>query len=258
MDGLARLIKEQQPDVICLQETKVQDHLFPAQEIADMGYPHQAIHGMKSYNGVAILSRHPLLNPVHMDWCEREDCRHIFANVDTQSALGEIEVHCLYVPAGGDIADPLTNPKFAHKLDFIDAQTHWWAARGREDSGLPKFLLGDFNIAPLTSDVWSHAKLKNTITHTEIEIQRLQNMQKAGRWVDIMRWFLGDDEEAFTWWSYRASDWRAVNKGRRLDHIWASQTAASYVKSIDILRDTRNWAPASDHVPVTVRLNKTA
>ncbi len=254
MDGLAALIEEQRPDVICLQETKVQDHLFPEQEIADLGYPHQAIRGMKSYNGVAILSRHPLKNPDHMDWCGRQDCRHIFANVDTGDALGEIEIHCLYVPAGGDVVDPLSNPKFAHKLDFIDAQTHWWAARGQEGGDLPRFLLGDLNIAPLPSDVWSHARFKNTITHTEVEIERLQNMQKAGHWVDVMRWFLGDDEEAFTWWSYRAADWEAANKGRRLDHIWASQTAATFVERVEILRDARNWVPASDHVPVTVLL----
>ncbi len=254
LDGLSALIEEERPDVICLQETKVQNHQFPATEIADLGYPHQALHGMKSYNGVAILSRHPLIDPTPMDWCERVDCRHIFAGVDTKGPLGDIEIHSLYVPAGGDVADPLKNPKFAHKLEFVDAQTHWWAARGQGDT--PRFLLGDFNIAPLQSDVWSHARLKNTITHTEIEIKRLLNMQKAGRWVDVMRWFLKEEDEAFTWWSYRASDWQEVNKGRRLDHIWASQRAAEEVASVRILRDARDWIPPSDHVPVTVRLNK--
>lgn len=253
LDGLAALIEEEQPDIICLQETKVQDHLFPSSDIAALGYPHQAVHGMKSYNGVALLSRHPLIEPTHIDWCERSDCRHIYAGVDTRGPLGEIEVHSLYVPAGGDVADPLKNPKFAHKLDFVDALTHWWTARG--DTGPPRFMLGDFNIAPLQSDVWSHSRLKNTITHTEIEIQRLMNMQKAGRWVDVIRWFLDEDEEAYTWWSYRATDWQEANKGRRLDHIWASQSAATEVKSVRILRDARDWAPASDHVPVTVRIN---
>ena len=85
--------------------------------------------------------------------------------------------------------------RYASPSDFVDALTHWWAARG--PSGPPRFLLGDFNIAPLQSDVWSHARLKNTITHTEVEIQRLMNMQRAGRWVDIMRWFIDEDDEAF-------------------------------------------------------------
>lgn len=252
MDGLAALVEDVNPDVICLQETKVQDHIFPASEIAALGYPHQAIQGMKSYNGVAILSRHPLMTPTPMDWGGREDCRHIYASVDTKGSLGEIEVHCLYVPAGGDVADPLKNPKFAYKLEFIDALTHWWAARGL--SGRPRLLMGDFNIAPLESDVWSHARLKNTVTHTEVEIQRLLNMQKAGRWVDIMRWFLTENEEAFTWWSYRASDWQEANKGRRLDHIWASQIAAEFVETVEILREARDWPLPSDHVPVTVHL----
>lgn len=253
LDGLAALIEEEAPDVICLQETKVQDHLFPASDIAGMGYPHQSVYGMKSYNGVAILSRHPLQNPERVDNLGREDCRHLLARVDAGGTLGEIEVHCLYVPAGGDIADPVKNPKFAYKLDFVDALTHLWAARGAE--GLPRFLVGDFNIAPYENDVWSHARLKNTVTHTEIEIKRLQNMQRAGRWVDIMRWFLGEDEEPFTWWSYRAADWQEANKGRRLDHIWANPSAAEKVDNVRILRDARDWPGPSDHVPVTVSLN---
>lgn len=249
---MATLVEEVNPDVICLQETKVQDHLFPASDIAQMGYPHQAIQGMKQYNGVALLSRHPLIASTPMDLCGKEDCRHIYASVDAKGALGEIEIHCLYVPAGGDIADPIKNPKFAYKLAYLDALTHWCSARG--PNGPPRLMLGDFNIAPLESDVWSHARLKNTVTHTDVEIQRLLNLQKSGRWVDVMRWFMGEDEEAFTWWSYRASDWQEANKGRRLDHIWASQRAAEYVQSVEILRDARDWLVPSDHVPVTVQL----
>ncbi len=253
LDGLNALIEEEAPDVICLQETKVQDHLFPARDIADMGYPHQAISGMKGYNGVAILSKFKLIDPEPLSWCEKEDCRHITARINSGADAQEIEIHCLYVPAGGDVPDPLKNSKFAYKLDFLDAQTHWWAARG--SSGRPRILVGDFNVAPLTTDVWSHQRLKNVITHTEIEIYALETLRKSGRWVDAVRKMIPEDTPAFTWWSYRAADWESVNKGRRLDHIWVSECLTERLEDISILRDARDWQPPSDHVPVTLRLN---
>jgi exodeoxyribonuclease-3 len=257
LDGLSALIEEEAPDVICLQETKVQDHLFPAEEISNMGYPHQAITGMKGYNGVAILSKVPLVDPQIQNWCEREDCRHIFAGLNAGPRIGEIELHSLYVPAGGDKPDPLKNPKFAHKLNFLDEQSHWWAARGcatQTDGGPLRVIVGDFNIAPLPSDVWSHQRMKNTITHTEIEIKALEMFRKSGHWVDAMRKLIPEKTHLYTWWSYRAADWETVNKGRRLDHIWVSENLADNLERISILKDARDWQPPSDHVPVTLYL----
>jgi len=252
LDGLAALIEEEAPDVICLQETKVQDHLFPGEDIAAMGYPHQATLGMKSYNGVAILSRTPLIHPEPLHWCGREDCRHLFAGVDTGGPVGEVEVHCLYVPAGGDRPDSLKNPKFAHKLEFLDAQAHWWAARG--SGGTARILAGDFNVAPLIADVWSHERLKNVITHTETEIRALEVLRKAGRWTDAVRQLIPETARAFSWWSYRAADWEAADKGRRLDHVWVSESLVGALEGVSILKDARHWQPPSDHVPVTLRL----
>jgi len=254
LDGLKHLIEAENPDVICLQETKVQDHLFPKDDITSMGYPHQAISGMKGYNGVAILSKVPLIDPEPLHWCEKEDCRHLFAGVNAGDELGELEVHCLYIPAGGDIPDPLKNPKFAHKLAFLDEQAHWWAARGEQ--GPERVLVGDFNVAPLISDVWSHARLKNVITHTEIEIIALAALQKSGHWVDAMRHLIGEEVPAYTWWSYRAKDWETANKGRRLDHMWVSPGLKSLLKNVSILKEARDWAPPSDHVPVTLCLSQ--
>jgi len=255
LDGLRDLIEAEDPDVICLQETKVQDHLFPATDIAAMGYPHQAIHGMKGYNGVALLSRYPLDAPDTLSWCGKEDCRHLFANIGVTADGGvfdAIEVHSLYIPAGGDVADPIKNPKFRHKLDFFDAQTHWWQARGWE--GPPRVLMGDFNVAPLETDVWSHERLKNVVTHTPVEIAALYAFQQAGRWTDAVRKFIKPDVRAYTWWSYRAADWEAADKGRRLDHAWVSPDLAPLLDGISILKDARNWAPPSDHAPVTLRI----
>jgi len=267
LDGLKALADEHAPDVICLQETKVTDDLFPAVDIAAMGYPHQAIHGIKGYNGVAILSKLPLEHIETAAWCGKADGRHIYcrltpaAGTSAGKAAGgppPLEIHSLYVPAGGDVADPLKNPKFAHKLDFITELTHWWAARGPADGrkGTPaRILAGDFNVAPLPTDVWSHERLKNIVTHTEIEITHLDALQRAGGWVDAVRRLIPEDDPVFTWWSYRARDWAEADKGRRLDHIWVSQDLEAALERVDILRHARDWDPPSDHVPVILTLS---
>lgn len=261
LDGLKALAEENGPDVICLQETKVVDDLFPADDIAAMGYPHQAIHGIKGYNGVAILSKLPLEHVETAEWCGKADGRHIYCRLTPAGGRGDglppIEVHSLYVPAGGDVPDPLKNPKFAHKLDFITELTHWWTARGPADArkGTPaRILAGDFNVAPLPSDVWSHERLKNIITHTEIEITHLDALRRAGRWIDAVRELIPPDDPVFTWWSYRARDWAEADKGRRLDHIWVSDELQGMLRGVEILRHARDWDPPSDHVPVILTL----
>lgn len=244
---LLRLIADQQPDVICLQEIKCPNEAFPAAALAEAGYPHQHVSGMKSYNGVAILARRPLRQPQVRHWQGREDCRHVQAEL-----AGGIELHNLYVPAGGDIPDPEANPKFAHKLGFVDEQTAWWA---RQSRGVPRILVGDLNIAPLEHDVWSHRQMVDVVSHTEPEITRLQAMMQAQDWVDALRHFVPPQEKLYTWWSYRAQDWAASNRGRRLDHIWVTPELLAYLKGVTVLREARGWEPKpSDHVPVLLDL----
>ncbi|MEK9724792.1 MAG: exodeoxyribonuclease III [Rhodospirillaceae bacterium] len=252
LDALGWFADEVGPDVICLQETKVVDALFPADAVAALGYPHQAFAGIKGYNGVAILSRRPLGAVEVRPWCGRDDARHIQASVDTGTALGTLEVHSVYVPAGGEKPDPLTNAKFAHKLAFLTELAHWWAARG---DGPNRVMAGDFNIAPLVADVWSHERLRNTVTHTEIEIVHLDALRRAARWVDAVRLLHADDVPVFTWWSYRSADWEAANKGRRLDHIWISENLAERAAAASVFTDARDWDPPSDHAPVILTLN---
>ncbi len=121
----ARLIAEQQPEILCLQETKTPDDLFPKAEFEALGYRHMLVHGMKGYNGVAILSRIPFASERTQSWCARADCRHAVVG---KLPGGTEELHNIYVPAGGDIPDPDANPKFAPKLQFLDELTHWFAA----------------------------------------------------------------------------------------------------------------------------------
>lgn len=235
------------PDVLCLQETKVTDELFPLEACRAMGFDHVAFSGMKGYNGVAVLSRRPIREVRTPSWCEREDCRHLVAVLD------EFEAHCLYVPAGGDIPDPELNPKFAHKLAFLDEVTAWY--RDHHQAGKPMILAGDFNIAPLENDVWSHKQMLKVITHTPVEVERLARLQGTLGWVDAVRQFIPPSERLYTWWSYRAAEWAKSDRGRRLDHIWVTPPLAGRLRSALVARETRDWQPPSDHVPVVVDLD---
>lgn len=246
MGLIERLIEAEAPDVICLQETKTMDETFPREAFKAKGFIHQHILGMKSYNGVAILSRLPLTNVGHRNWQDREDCRHVFADLP-----GGIELHCFYVPAGGDIPDPDANPKFAHKLGFMDEQAAWW--QSRTDGAKPKILVGDLNVAPMEHDVWSHKQMLDVVSHTPIEVEKLTTWQQAHGWVDAARHFTPASEKLYSWWSYRAGDWAASNRGRRLDHIWVTPNLVPALKTVTTLREARGWEPKpSDHVPVIV------
>ncbi len=246
---LERLRDSLRPDVICLQETKVPDELFPADGLRALGYEHVTGRGMKSYNGVAIASRHPItVRTDSPDWCERGDCRHLHVSVSAPG--GAIELHNFYVPAGGDVADPAVNVKFAHKLAFVDEATLYFA---REGVGARTVLVGDLNIAPLENDVWSHRQLVDVVSHTPVEVDKLNRWRDAG-FIDAVRHFVPASEKLYTWWSYRNRDWRASDRGRRLDHVWVSPDLENTLKGYEILRDARDWPQTSDHVPVMVEL----
>ena len=247
VEVVKRFLIEADPDILCLQETKTPDEHFPREAFAALGYDHQLVHGMKSYNGVAVISRLPFDSHGTRSWCEREDCRHghvMLAN--------GIELHDLYVPAGGDIPDPDINPKFKHKLRFLDEITAWFAAE--RDASRPMILVGDLNIAPLENDVWSHKQLLTVVSHTPVEVERLENLREAAEFIDAVRHFVPASEKLYTWWSYRANDWAASNRGRRLDHIWVTPPLKDRLIGATVHREARGWDLPSDHVPVVMRL----
>ncbi len=248
---LAYLTEAHAPDVICLQETKVRDEQFPHAAVEALGYTHRAISGIKGYNGVAILSRLPLAATESRQWCDRSDGRHVQAVLEPRPGI-EIELHNFYVPAGGDVPDPETNEKFAHKLRFMTEMALWGAAMPRD--GARRILVGDLNVAPLETDVWSHKQLLKVVSHTPIEVEHLDRVLRAHGWVDAMRMFIPPEEPLYTWWSYRARDWSAADRGRRLDHVWVSPALQPALTQVQVLREARDWSTPSDHVPVLVDL----
>ena len=250
IDLIARYLAEHRPDVLCLQETKCPDANFPFAAFRDAGYPHIAINGQKGYHGVAMVSRVPFAASAKRDFCAKGDARHLHVVLGDE-AQG-LELHNFYVPAGGDEPDPEINVKFAHKLAFVDEMADW--ARDERPAARRGILVGDLNIAPLEHDVWSHKALLSVVSHTPIEVDKLNRAQAAGPWVDALRKFVPDDQKLYTWWSYRAFDWSKTNKGRRLDHIWVSPDLADSVKSMRVLRDARGWTRPSDHAPVMAEL----
>lgn len=245
---LERLTAALTPDVICLQETKVPDELFPESAPASLGYPYHLRRGMKGYNGVAILSRLPISLIETPDWCGRGDCRHLAARVGEGNRA--IELHNFYVPAGGDIPDRAANDKFGHKLDFIGEVTAWFAGRGAPRACV---LVGDLNIAPGVHDVWNHRQLLDVVSHTAVEVDLMTAWMGLG-FTDAVRHFVPEGEKLYSWWSYRNRDWRASNRGRRLDHVWVSGDLVGGLKSYEVLQDARDWPQTSDHVPVLVEL----
>lgn len=238
-----RFLEEEAPDVLCLQEIKCQEHQFPARALAEMGYEHQAVHGQKGYHGVATVSRIPLREVSRHDWQDNGEARHV--GVELLGPGQGVVLENVYVPAGGDEPDTEKNPKFAQKLDFLDRMARWADAIDR-----PTLIVGDFNIAPLESDVWNHRQLLKVVSHTPVEVDALGRFRDAHGWIDIGREHIPHPGRYYSWWSYRAKDWKANDRGRRLDHMWASPELAGQARSHRLREDARDWEKPSDHIPL--------
>lgn len=242
------MAEEQKPDVVCLQETKVEDAKFPLKDIQKLGFQHVAINGQKGYHGVAILSRHPFAEIDKIGFCGKGDARHLSVKI------GSTELHNFYVPAGGDIPDREKNDKFGHKLDFMTEMAERLAKGKKSKNRPPMILVGDLNVAPLEHDVWSHKQLLDVVSHTPIEVEHLSRVYKSQDWVDVSRRATPEPEKLYTWWSYRAADWQASNRGRRLDHIWVTPNMEAALGKTWIVAPMRGWEKASDHVPVMTEI----
>jgi exodeoxyribonuclease-3 len=115
-------------------------------------------------------------------------------------------------------------------------------------------IVGDFNIAPLEHDVWSHKQLLDVVCHTPVETEGLSEVLQAGDWHDVVRAQWPEPQKVYSWWSYRSPDWDKADKGRRLDHVWVGRGLKDGKSEVSIIREARGWERPSDHVPVMARI----
>ncbi len=249
IDQIARFGAERAPDVLCLQEIKCQEGEFPAEALAEAGFPHVKIRGQKGWHGVAIASRLPIEDAPSLDLCREGHARCV------SGVVTGIEIHNLYIPAGGDVPDRASR-KFDHKLDFYERLTAEMARRRPE---APLVLAGDLNVAPGEYDVWNHRFMSKVVSHTPVEVSAMEGLQDSLGFIDLVRETTPEPAKLFSWWSYRAADFRASNRGLRLDHIWITPglraAAARSGASAQIHDDVRAWERPSDHAPVTIDLD---
>jgi exodeoxyribonuclease-3 len=239
-DLVTRLLREAGPDILCLQECKSPVDKIPADVFAASGYSHMVARGQKGYNGVAILSKLPIEDAGDKDFAGLGHARHVAGRLESG-----VVIHNFYVPAGGDKPDREANVKFGQKLDYLTEMRDWFHAERPERA----ILVGDLNIAPREDDVWNHKQLLKVVSHTPIEVKHLAETQDAGGWVDVTRADIPEGQ-LYSWWSYRSPDWDSADKGRRLDHVWATPDIAAAAHSSRVLRDVRGWEKPSDHAPV--------
>ncbi|MGQ0661769.1 exodeoxyribonuclease III [Sphingosinicella sp.] len=235
-----RFLIEQTPDILCLQETKVRDADFPREMFRRLGYKHIVTCGQPMHHGVATISRVPIVEEERLDWQANGEARHLAVRLENGVRLENV-----YVPAGGDIPDREVNAKFGQKLDFVERMTRWSSGVAR-----PTIMVGDFNIAPLECDVWSHKQLLGVVSHTPIEVEALFRLQGSNDWVDLGRHFHPAPRRLHTWWSYRSPDWTRNDRGRRLDHMWATAGVAATATAHIVHEPCRAWERPSDHVPL--------
>jgi len=237
IDHLVDWLDRRQPDVLAIQETKVQDELFPVEALAAHGYS-AAFWGERTYNGVALLSREPVTDvrtayPLESN----SDCRLLSAS------LGGLRIYSAYFPNGRNPLDPW----FAIKLAWIDALGEMIFAEG----GQPLVLMGDYNVAPEPVDVYDPEALQGKIHFTEEERAAVHRLLDRGL-VDAFR-LVNHEPGQYSWWDYRQGALRR-GMGYRIDHIWVTPDLADRVVSAEIDAGERRKPQASDHAPVMVEL----
>ncbi|WP_374665028.1 exodeoxyribonuclease III [Ramlibacter sp.] len=231
-------------DVLCLQELKLTDDKFPADALAAQGYPHCAVFGQKTYNGVAVLSRTPLADVVrNIPGFTDESSRVLTVTVEAPG--GPVRLVNGYFVNG---QAPGTE-KFEYKMSWLRALRDHVRTQMEQHPRL--VLLGDFNIAPEDRDSYDPEGLRETIHHTTEERDHFRRLLELGL-VDAFRLF-EQPEKSYSWWDYRMLGYQK-NRGLRIDHILVSEAMRAEVKACSVDRTPRKWKQPSDHAPVTVEI----
>jgi exodeoxyribonuclease-3 len=246
MDCLIAWLKERTPDIVCLQETKCVDDAFPREPIEALGY-NVAVHGQKTFNGVASLTKRPFdeVTPRLPGDTEDDHARFIEAQVST--AAGAVRIASLYLPNG----NPVATEKYAYKLRWMDRLLHY--AQQRMALEEPLILAGDYNVIPAPQDardpaVWTGDAL--FLPQTRSKFHALVNLGLT----DALR-ATADDGGLYTFWDYQAGAWQK-NNGIRIDHLLLSPQAADRLAGTGVDKHVRGWEKPSDHVPVYVDLSE--
>ena len=248
LDQVRTWLEQEQPDVLCLQETKVDDPLFPHQAFAERGYT-AAFSGQKAYNGVALLSRQPL-EDVQIGFGALLPGDGVAAELDQQkrlisARLDGLRILNLYVPNGSS----LTSEKYTYKLNWLDCLRRYLAVQ--EEQGEPLCMLGDFNIGPEDRDLPYPERQTGGIMASKAERQALQAVL-GERLHDVFRVF-EPDAGHWSWWDYRSGAWER-DQGWRIDHIYLDGELLELATGCVIHKATRANPQPSDHAPVVVNL----
>ena len=248
LDQVLAWLEQQQPEVLCLQETKVADELFPHSAFEQLGYS-CAISGQKAYNGVALISRLPMddvqigftaLLPLDADAPGLSEQKRVIS-----ALIDGVRVLNLYVPNGSS----LTSEKYAYKLEWLACLKRYLAQQ--EQQGDPLCMVGDFNIGPEARDLHDPERLSGGIMASEAERQALSDAL-AGRLTDVFRVFEPSSGH-WSWWDYRSGAWDR-DQGWRIDHIYLSEDLLDCATGCIIDKNPRGNIQPSDHAPVVVNL----
>ena len=240
-------LKEASPDVLCLQELKCEDGAFPSQPFEDAGY-NILLHGQKTYNGVAILSRMPGEDVLRGLPGEPDDLHARYLEATFVSGPGAVRVASIYLPNG----NPPDTEKFAYKLRWMDRLRQ--RAKALLASEEPVVLAGDFNVIPTRLDArFPDAWVEDALFRPESR-SKFRSMVNLG-YTDAVRQVHGDTPGLYTFWDYQAGAWQK-NNGIRIDHLLLSPQAADRLVGAQIDKHVREWDRPSDHVPVIVTLKQ--
>lgn len=244
VDNLRTWLKDADPDVVCLQETKCSDDNFPMGEFDGSGY-NIALHGQKGFNGVAILAKRPIEDVSRGLAGDDgdEQARFIEATISTDG--GAVRVASIYLPNG----NPVASPKFPYKLSWMERLRA--QVRERLELEEPLVLAGDYNVIPEPRDArnpeaWADDALFQPETRASFRALTHLGLTEAIR-------ACHDEDGVYTFWDYQAGAWQK-NRGIRIDHLLLSPEAADRMSRSGIDRDVRAWEKPSDHVPVWIEL----
>lgn len=239
--NLVAWLEATQPDVVCLQETKVVDTLFPVQALAEAGYT-AVFKGERTYNGVAILARgaEPVVTRRSLPGDPADpQSRYI------EAAINGVLVGCIYAPNG----NPVPGPKFAYKLAWLERlHVH---ARSLLDAGVPVVLAGDYNVVPTDFDIYRHkSRGRDAVIQPQARAAFRRLLEQG--WTDALR-TLHPDEPLFTFWDYFRDAW-GRNSGMRLDHFLLSPDLFDRLEDGEVDAFVRPEPGASDHAPAWIEL----